>query len=273
MTVALSGDGGDEFFAGYNRHVWLPKLNRGVSAVPVPLRRWLSRFLKLSFVRRVVALFAQLGLVKVRTLSVKLDKLVDLLETRGLHGMYRDVLSDWKQPSRQVVGAAIDVVNEFRNVPEGLSVLERRCRADARFYLPEDILYKVDRASMYHSLEARSPFLDHKLVEFSLSLPDRLKLDKSGGKRLPRALLSSFLPSELFERPKMGFAVPLADWLRGPLKEWAEELLNGGVCLSGEFIRWHTVEPVWREHLSGRCDHSSRMWNILIAIAWLEDRR
>lgn len=273
VTVALSGDGGDEFFAGYNRHLWLPKLNRLTSGVPLAVRRLVAGLLNATVVRGLLESLGRWGLLKFRTLSVKLDKLVFLLCTHGVEEMYRDVLSDWKEPGELVVDAALDVIDEFAQVPGGLSELERLCRADALFYLPDDILFKVDRASMYHSLEARSPFLDHSLVEFSLSLPAELKVWQGEGKRLSRAMLSTYLPLELFDRPKMGFAVPLAQWLRGPLQEWAQDLFEGPACRSGEYFNRERLQAVWREHLSQQADHSGRLWNVLMILAWLEARK
>lgn len=268
VTVALSGDGGDEFFAGYNRHVWLPKLEQNFSKVPGVLMEYLARLLSWPRLRLLLNGLAERGMIPVRMLDNKLDKLQSLMGARGLESLQRDALSDWKQPNFLVQGCTLDSVNEFEGVPEGLAAVERLCRSDALFYLPEDILFKVDRSSMYHSLEARSPFLDHKLVEFSLDLPLSLKLDEGGGKSILRRLLKQYLPSELVERPKMGFAVPLQSWLRGPLRDWSEDLLRSEALASGEFMRPDVVLAVWDEHLAGRRDHSGKLWNVLMFLAW-----
>lgn len=271
VVVALSGDGGDEFFAGYNRHLWLPRFSSWFSRVPIPVRHLLNNLLGAIGVRRFLLKLQESGLLKVRTLEEKLDKIRFLLNAEGLEAMHRDVLSDWKCPSEIVPAATTDAMDEFRGVPDGLSPIERLCYSDALFYLPEDILFKVDRATMHHSLEGRSPFLDHRLVEFSLGLPEQFKLSGGVGKIFPRKLLAEFVPRELFERPKMGFAIPLSDWLRGPLRDWAQDLLHGDICRSGDYISPDPVLSEWNRHLAGE-DRSGRLWNVLMLLAWLEDR-
>lgn len=268
VTVALSGDGGDEFFAGYNRHVWLPRIDRWLSRVPFGMRYWASSILSWPVFRVFMGRLSAAGLLPVRMLDNKLDKLESLLGSRGLEQMYRDALSDWKQPGLLVSGCDLGAMDEFAEVSHELSAIERLCRSDALFYLPEDILFKVDRASMFHSLEARSPFLDHKLIEFSLSVPDSLKIDARGGKLLLRRLLSRYLPAELIERPKMGFAAPLENWLRGPLREWAGDLLFGGKSPLEDYLNRRVVLDVWNAHQNGRRDHSGKLWNVLMFLSW-----
>lgn len=276
VTVALSGDGGDEFFAGYNRHVWLPRMDRRFSRIPFGVRRWVSSLLSWPAFRALLGGLNAVGVLPVRMLDNKLDKLESLMGARGVEEMHRDALSDWKRPDLIVPGCILGAVDEFAGVPNTLSAIERLCRSDALFYLPEDILFKVDRASMFHSLEARSPFLDHKLIEFSLSVPNSLKIDARGGKLLLRRLLERYLPAKLVDRPKMGFAVPLGSWLRGPLREWADDLLRSDAYRVGEFLNRELVLNVWNEHQTGRRDHSGKLWNVLMFLSWcrsLPERR
>lgn len=237
VTVALSGDGGDEAFGGYNRHVWLPRIQNSLDRVPRPFLNLASALLEQPLAGWILRQFHSMGLVKVRMLEDKLNKLRSLLSAQSIESKYRDLLSDWKNPGQLVVGVDTDFIVEFEGVAQGLSNLCQVRYADTLFYLPNDVLYKVDRASMAVSLEARSPFLDHEVFEFTKSLPDKLHVSGNSGKRLTRSLLERYLPKELFERPKMGFAPPVREWLRGPLVDWAESLLRSEWLASEELIR------------------------------------
>ena len=271
VTVALSGDGGDELFGGYNRHVWLPQLERVLPKIPLAMRHTAMIILNSKASRAFLQALSKSGWLKTRMLDDKIDKIVSLLSSSKLEDMYRDALSDWKEPSQVIRGAEIDRLSEFQDLPSELSSLQTLCYADMKLYLPDDILFKVDRASMAHSLESRSPFLDHRLVEFSLNVADGLKVRGKQGKYLPKTLLAQRLPQDLFDRPKMGFAVPLGNWLTSELRDWTESLLSSQTLLNGDLMRPEPVLRAWKEHLNKKKNHQSRLWNALILIGWLEE--
>jgi asparagine synthase (glutamine-hydrolysing) len=273
VTVALSGDGGDEFFGGYNRHVWLPRIVRGLHFCPGPILKACHRLLDWPAFSRLLSTLSGKGLLPVRMVDDKLDKLKSLLSANGLEDIYRDLLSDWKQPHRLVNGARVDSIEEFSGIPSDLPSFDRCCLADIGLYLPDDILVKVDRASMAVSLEARAPFLDHRLAEYAMTLGREWKIGRGKGKILLRELLGEAVPRELFERPKMGFAVPLADWLRGPLRDWAESLLATDGIGQDNLLRGTSIRQAWNEHLSGRRNHHHKLWNVFMLLAWLEENR
>jgi len=273
VTVALSGDGGDEFFGGYNRHVWLPKIDRALKFCPEPLLHALSRILGWPTLARLLRSLSHRGLLPLRMVDDKLDKLKSLLSSGRFEEIYRDLLSDWKQPHQVVRGAQTDGVSEFADIPEKLSCFQRCCLADIGLYLPDDILVKVDRASMAVGLEARSPFLDHRLAEYAMSLGPEWKVRRGKGKVILRELLAERVPPALFERPKMGFAVPLASWLRGPLREWAEELLHSRWIGPDTLLKPEPILEAWSQHLSGNRNHHHKLWNVLMLLSWLEKNR
>lgn len=269
VTVALTGDGGDELFGGYHRHIWLPRIAAVMRSLPGPARRWFAETL-LSPARRP-ALLALVKRLPLRMPEEKLDKLGHLFGDGGdLRALYRSSLSHARHPERLLRTPVQGVVDEWERVPQGLSPFDGLCRADFTFYLPTDVLVKVDRASMRHGLEARSPFLDHRLVEFALSLRQGLKVRGGGGKMLLKQMLARMLPAELLSQPKMGFAVPLASWLRGDLRPWVEGLL--ATRWVGEILQREAVEGVWREHVAGR-DRHNELWNIVMLLSWLEAHR
>ena len=270
VTVALSGDGGDEGFAGYNRHLWLPRILKGLELCPRPLLRGAAHLLALPALENLLVQLSQKGLLPVRMVRDKLDKLRSLFRCHDYQGLYRQAVSDTSSPESLISHPVVGWTEEARWSSASNAVLQG-CLADLQFYLPNDILVKVDRASMSCGLEARSPFLDHRLVEKALAAPSDWKLTRSGGKLLLREWLAQDLPRELFERPKMGFAVPLDEWLRGPLREWGEGLLAGRRLCSGEILRSESVERLWEEHQSGKRRHHHLLWNVLMLLAWLEE--
>jgi asparagine synthase (glutamine-hydrolysing) len=200
----------------------------------------------------------------------KVDKLRALLSCRSYNDLYRQAVSDTADPSRFFSAPVQGFMEETASCGQADAVL-RGCLSDIDFYLPNDILVKVDRASMSCGLEARSPFLDHRLLECALSLPTELKVSKGGGKAILKDLLSQYVPSELFQRPKMGFAVPLDQWLREDLKGWAEELFSSPWLTSGDLLDPQAVKALWLEHQSGERRRHHLLWNILMLLAWLEE--
>jgi asparagine synthase (glutamine-hydrolysing) len=267
VTVSLSGDGGDELFGGYNRHVVGPAIWQPLGRLPAPLRAGLSR---------AVTLAAQLGQVpglgRVPQLTEKLVKLASAL--RAEHGLafYRDLLSHWKQPNAVVrhgrePATLLDCQEDLPTLP---GLLEQMMYLDMMTYLPDDILTKVDRASMAVSLEARVPLLDHRLVEFAWQVPSGFKVRDGQGKWLLRQVLQRYVPAQLTDRPKQGFSVPIEHWLRGPLRGWAEALLDEQRLQREGFFDPVPIRRMWDEYVSGRRRHHHALWNVLMFQAWFE---
>jgi len=273
VTVALSGDGGDELFAGYNRHALADRLWPRLARLPLGLRRVAGAGLRALPPAWWDALGAALpARWRPRQLGEKLHKLAPLLGLAGESALYRALVSQWPEPGRLVPGG---------HEPQGLlwdptlaaevpELVERMQLLDLLTYLPDDILTKVDRASMAVALEARVPLLDHRVVEFAFRLPAHFKRRHGQGKWLLRQVLYRHLPPALIERPKMGFAVPLAEWLRGPLRDWAETLLDPGRLAQAGLIDPAPVRQLWQEHLSGRRNHQYQLWPVLMLELWRE---
>jgi len=270
VTVALSGDGGDESFAGYNRHLWLPRIARALHLFPGPALVALSNLLSWPHLEKLLVRLSERKLLPVRMVRDKLDKLRTLLKCRDYPSLYRQAVSDTATPEA-LLAAPVRGVMEEADWDATDDLLLKGCLADLQFYLPNDILVKVDRASMSCGLEARSPFLDHHLVEKALAAPASWKVGRNGGKVILREWLTKELPPHLFERPKMGFAVPLDEWLRGPLKEWAESLLTGR--RASEWLAPGAALELWRQHQTGTRRHHHLLWNLLMLLAWLEENQ
>jgi asparagine synthase (glutamine-hydrolysing) len=202
----------------------------------------------------------------------RVHKLAALLRIDDPDQLYRAVISAFQDPCAMVIGAdePLTAFTDPDRTPQLAEYTERMMYYDTVTYLPDDILVKLDRASMAVSLEARVPLLDHRLVEFALQLPLEAKLQARRGKWLLRQLFNRYLPAEFAERPKQGFAVPLADWLRGPLREWAEALLDERRLSAEGFLAAGKVRRQWDEHLSGSRNWSTQLWNLLMFQAWQE---
>lgn len=270
VTVALSGDGGDESFGGYARH-FMPARLAPVFGLPLKLRRMAaSALLALSpaaweGLLRALALPVALR----RTLSgVNLQKLARVLDAADDHEVYKRLISVSRRPATlDPMEADADAIPPLPD-PAG-----RLMYRDMAGYLPGDILVKLDRASMAVSLEARCPLLDHRVVEFAWRLPTAVKVRGGKGKWLLRRVLRRYVPDALFERPKQGFNVPIGRWLRGPLRDWAEELLAVPRLRREGFLDPGRVQACWQEHLSGRRDRTYELWAILMVEAWLDATR
>jgi asparagine synthase (glutamine-hydrolysing) len=277
VKVALSGDAGDEMFGGYNRYLLTNALWGRMSRVPKPLRIAAARALTAvgpaAWTRFGEAAGGMLPkLAQVDRLGDKLHKGAALLGSDNLTELYGGMLSLWRDPGSVVIGAAEPPSYATGAVPalDGLGPVERMMALDMLGYLPDDILVKVDRAAMAVSLETRVPFLDHRLVEFAWRLPFRLKVRGRESKWILRQLLYRHVPRALIERPKMGFGVPIGDWLRGPLREWAESLLDERRIAAEGYFRPEPVRRVWQAHIAGRADEQQRLWPILMFQNWLE---
>jgi len=280
VTVALSGDAGDELFGGYNRYFWGPRIWNRLSWMPFPLRQALGTLLPAVSVSTWDALGASLkqGSGGVTRLGDKLHKLASRLRTmHSTDDLYRSLVSEWQDPATLVLtegGVALhepwslleDILPAMGVEQQPLPMMYR----DSMTYLPDDILCKVDRAAMATSLETRVPFLDHRVVELAWQLPLHMKVRDNVGKWALRQVLYQHVPRELIERPKAGFAVPIGQWLRGPLRDWAETLLAEPRLRAEGYLNPAPIAQVWQEHLSGRFDHTAKLWSVLMFQAWLE---
>lgn len=273
VTVALSGDGGDELFGGYTRHAWGTGVRSGLAWMPEGMRRAAGAAIQAippatwdRLVRGVSGrrLLAQPG-DKAHKLAYRLRA------ANGLEGMYGALTKTWPADAQVVLRA--------RAVPTALNALRQSHPApasqemmlwDGLTYLPDDILHKVDRASMGVSLETRAPFLDHRVAELAWRIPVRLKIRNGTGKWILRKVLHRHVPPALVERPKMGFGVPIDAWLRGPLREWAETYLEESKLQAEGFFEPAPIRQKWTEHLSGRRNWHHELWAVLMFQTWLE---
>lgn len=279
VTVSLSGDGGDELFGGYKRYFlwgrvwnaaqWAPAYVRDAVAWSlrrVGVERW-NRILGTAF--RSVASGRHMV-----SAGEKVEKLAQILSAKDSFSRYQVIVSDWESSD--------SAVREGVTPP---SILRQRCAGtefrdfcmqmmflDAVTYLPDDILVKLDRAAMAVSLEGRIPFLDHRVVEFAARLPMSLKVRRGGGKWILRKILQQYVPHELIDRPKKGFSLPIGEWLRGPLRDWAEDLLRENRLKEDGYFHAGIVRNVWEDHLSGQRDLRHHVWALLMFQAWLDHR-
>ena len=272
VTVALSGDGGDEIFAGYNRHVAAGGLLRRLNRLPGPVRGAMAKVMKSLPPDRWQALLSPIpSRMRPRAVGEKLHKLAPLLELSELD-QYRRVCSSWPEPDSLVIEGAerpgpLTDRSLRQRFPDTVSWMRY---LDLVTYLPGDILTKVDRASMAVSLEARAPLLDHRLVELSFRMPSSLHLRNGQGKWLLRQVLDRHVPRRLFERPKMGFGIPVGDWLRGPLRPWVEEYLSERRIRDTGLLEAAPIRRLWASHLSGEVNGQYRLWPILMLLSWLD---
>ena len=268
VTVALSGDGGDELFAGYNRYALASGQLAGLARLPLPLRRGAAAALQ-AIPDGAVGLLARVLPTSLRP-AQPADKLKKLAEVLRLDGdaVYLRLVSQCPDPAALTHGLCEHPINMQWKGEEGEGgMLEHMQLLDMTAYLPDDILQKVDRASMAVSLEVRPPLLDHRVVEFAWSLPRHLRVRKGATKWLLRRVLDRYVPRNLVERPKAGFAIPLASWLRGPLRDWAEDLLDVQ-RLGGGVLDAAAVGKLWSEHVDGGRNWAYALWTILMFEAW-----
>lgn len=277
VTVALSGDGGDELFAGYTRHLWCDAIARRSAALPNAIRKILGRTIETVPPDRWDALAGMMSplmpeRLRQRDFGDKLHKVGAMLAADGAGGMYRSLVSHFPAPESILAGkrSVVDPLFDRSGTPDFGDLTTELLYLDATTYLPDDILTKVDRASMAVSLEAREPLLDHRVVAFAWRLPLARKIRAGRGKAVLRDVLYRHVPRELIDRPKWGFAVPIGEWLRGPLRDWAEDLLAPGRLRTDGYFDPEPVALLWREHLDRRRNRQHQIWNILMFNAWLD---
>ena len=278
VTVSLSGDGGDELFSGYNRYFvgssiwqkigWMPKAVRHFTAkalTSVSPQNWNRGFAAVDTMLPTK--------LKVAVSGDKLHKLASILTLPHPDIMYAGLVSHWREPEEVVIDSSeLSTVLSDRNSWASLpDFTERMMYLDLISYLPDDILVKVDRASMGVSLEGRIPFLDHRVVEFAWQIPLCMKIRSNQGKWLLRQVLYKYVPKELIERPKMGFGIPIDSWLRGPLREWAEDLLDESRLQREGYFNPLPIRQKWDEHQSGKFNWQYYLWDVLMFQAWLAE--
>lgn len=282
VTVALSGDAGDELFGGYNRYFVAPPLWQKLDYLPFEARKVLGK--GLGLVPENVWNTAGTKLLRGNNRFVRLGEKVHNMAERlryvkDFEGLELSLVSIWANPSSLVKdkdGACVIEPNSLLEDPLPMPEMEQplpMMYRDSMTYLPDDILCKVDRAAMACSLETRVPFLDHRVVELAWRLPLHMKVRGCTGKWALRQVLYKYVPKELIERPKAGFAIPIGQWLRGPLRDWAENLLSEQRLLQESYFHSDPIRQAWAEHLAGRRDNTAKLWAVLMFQAWLEKNR
>ena len=289
VTVALSGDAGDELFGGYNRYFWASRIWNRLAWLPYPFRKILGCLI----VWLPISLWDAIGksinsalphFQGVARLGDKAHKLAHRLSSiRNLEDLYWSLVSEWEESAEIILTEPSTSDNDQQkyhselfdplNIPmpqTGLGESQLRMMyLDSITYLSDDILCKVDRAAMATSLETRVPFLDHRVAELAWRLPLNMKIRGNEGKWALRQVLYKYVPRELIERPKVGFGVPVGKWLKGPLRDWADDLLSPDLLRKQGYFKVELIQKKWQEHLYGRLDHTAALWAILMFQSWL----
>ena len=278
VTVALSGDGGDELFGGYNRYFWGQKMWKKVNWIPFSSRKLIAKSINAIPVKLVDKTESMLKQILkesgITQLNNKLHKLSSRLEyIHSQESLYSSLCTEWNNVNcllNDKYQLKDNSAVRFHNIA-GLSDIENMMFWDIDSYLKEDILTKVDRAAMANSLETRAPFLDITVAKSAWRFKENFLIDGFKGKMPLRKILESYVPRKLFERPKSGFGIPIGSWLRGPLKGWALSLLNENEIRNEGILKYETVIKLWEDHINFRYDNTVKLWNILVFRSWMVD--
>ncbi len=277
VTVALSGDGGDEIFCGYNRYTFGDRLRKKLAWVPTRVRSGAAAAMRMPSIDQWNCLYA--GSLKLtgrngtyKNLGDKIYKASEVIEVDSEIELYRRLVSHWKQPEKLVLSATEYPTQLDGDVAEGLGFIESMMAMDTVSYLPDDILVKGDRAAMHNSLETRVPFLNHRVIEYAWQMSLEQKLKGGNGKLPLKEILYKYVPKKLIDRPKMGFGVPMAYWLRNELKEWADDLLSTARLNEQGVFNTDLVQQYWQAHLSGKSNYQYYLWDVLMFQAWAAQR-
>ncbi|MEN5314148.1 asparagine synthase (glutamine-hydrolyzing) [Pseudomonas koreensis] len=270
VSVALSGDGGDELFAGYPRYQITAGLWARIEKLPLPARRVMAYSLRALSSKGWDSVCSVLpGAIRSKVNGRRIYRMSELLASENLAQMYTGLMSQWQPTDNVVIGADAQLASivDWESADD---YIEEMRRWDVSQYLPDDLLVKVDRGAMSASLETRAPLLDHRVAELAFSLSSHQLIKSGVGKWPLRELLKRYVPTSFFDRPKAGFSIPLAQWLRGPLKDWAEDLLSEERIKSEGYFDCQKIRLAWLQHQNGTYDRSLHLWNILMFQSWLD---
>jgi asparagine synthase (glutamine-hydrolysing) len=280
VTVSLTGDGGDELFGGYNRYFWSQKIWRKVNWMPFAIRKSIGQLLVKSpadLANSIELLINKTSMDgRVTRLNDKVQKLASRLQfISSERSLYSSLCTEWND-THDLLTPAYQSLNssQLKLAPlEGLSAIENMMYWDLSSYLKEDILTKVDRAGMANSLETRAPFLDFRVAASAWKFKESFLISGYQGKMPLRKILETYIPKELFDRPKAGFGIPIGIWLRGPLHDWAASLLEESEIIKEGIFNYNTIHKLWHDHLNGNADNTVKLWNVLMFRAWMRKNK
>ena len=278
VKVALSGDGGDELFGGYNRYFWMNKIWKFFSWLPFEARKLIGKILSTIPPNKInlfyFLIFINKNKIKDNFVGEKAIKTFKRLQyVRNLDDLFISLTTEWNWTEKPVLNSTNKKINLYEEFTElkDYDYREKMMYWDINNYLPNDILCKVDRASMSQSLESRSPFLDLNVFNISNNIPIYMKINKNGGKLILKEILKKYIPEKYIERPKQGFGIPLAQWLRYDLRDWSESLLNSELIKSQGIFNYKIISKCWEEHKNEKFNNHNKLWPILMFQAWMQN--